>query len=111
MLLSIQKRWEIIFLYLHKLGPKLSIRAIAKKLQYSQDTIRIWIYRYKETGDIQEEEKPGRKRKTSEKKDLDIVTIAKKQRTSILADISTSMSRQGTEISSVTIKRRLDEHG
>ena len=37
--------------------------------------------------------------------------MAKKQRTSTLSDISTSMSRQGTDISLVTVKRRLDEQG
>ena len=69
MVLSIQKRWEIVFLHFQKLGPKLSIRMIAKKLQYSQDTVRTWINRYQETGDIQDEEGRGRKRKTSEKED------------------------------------------
>ncbi|HWY33657.1 MAG TPA: helix-turn-helix domain-containing protein [Nitrosopumilaceae archaeon] len=109
--LSIQKRWEIIFLNLHRLGPKLSIKAIAKELQCSQDTGKTWIDRYKKTGDIQDEERQGRKRKTSEREDLDIVTMAKKQRTSTLANISTSMSRQGTEISLMTVKRRLNEQG
>ena len=93
MALSIQKRWEIIFLHLNKLGPRLSIRTIAKKLQYSTDTVRTWINRYEETGDIQDEEGKGRKRKTSEKEDLDIITIAKRLRTSSSAEISTSMSR------------------
>jgi hypothetical protein len=37
--------------------------------------------------------------------------MAKKQRTSTLADISISMSRQGTDISYVTVKRRLNEQG
>jgi transposase len=111
MALSIQKRWEIIFLNLHRLGPKLSIKAIAKELQCSRDTVKTWIDRYKKTGDIQDEERQGRKRKTSEREDLDIVTMAKKQRTSTLANISTSMSRQGTEISLMTVKRRLNEQG
>ena len=109
--LSIQKRWEIIFLYFHKLGPKLSIKAIAEEVQCSQDTVKTWINRYQKTGDIQDEGGRDRKRKTSEKKDLDIISIAKKQRTSILTDISISMSRQGTDISYVTVKRRLDEEG
>ena len=54
---SIQKRWEIIFLYLHRLGPKLSIRAIAKELNCSQDTVKTWIQRYQETGDVQDKER------------------------------------------------------
>ena len=107
----IEKCWEIIFLHLHRLGSKLSIREIAKELQCSKDTIQTWIHRYKETGDVQDEEGRGRKRKTSEKEDLDIISIAKKQRISILADISISTSKQGTEISLMIVKRRLNEQG
>ena len=107
--LSIQKRWEIIFLHLHKLGPKLSIKAIAKELKCSKDTVQTWIDRYQETGDIQDEEGRGRKRKTSEKEDLDIISIAKRLRTSLSADISTSISRKGTDISSRTMRRRLNK--
>jgi transposase len=106
---SIQKRWEIVFLHLHKLGPKLSIRAIAKELKCSRDTVQTWINRYQETGNIQDEEGRGRKRKTSEREDLDIVSIAKKHRTSTLADISTAMSKQGTNISLETVRQRLNE--
>jgi transposase len=111
MKLSIQKRWEIIFLHLHRLGPKLSIYAIARELQCSRDTVKIWILRYQETGDVQDEEGRGRKRKTSEREDLDIISMAKKQRTTTLANISTSMSKQGTNISLMTVKRRLNEQG
>jgi transposase len=108
---SMQKCWEIIFLHLHRLGPKLSIREIAKELQCSKDTVQTWIHRYQKTGDVQDEDGRGRKRKTSEKEDLDIISMAKKQRISTLADISTSMSKQGTEVSLMTIKRRLNEEG
>ena len=109
--LSIQKRWEIVFLHTNKLGPRLSIKAIAKELQYSWDTVKTWIDRYQKTGDVQDVQGRGRKRKTSEKEDLDIISMAKKQRTSTLTNISTSMSRQGTDISLMTVKRRLDEEG
>src|SRR5579871_1754444 len=109
--LSIQQHWEIIFLHLHRLGPKLSIRAIAKELQYSKDTVQTWIHRYQKTTDIQDEEGRGRKRKTSEREDLDIITMAKKYRTSSSAEISISMSRQKIDISSRTVRRRLNEEG
>ena len=107
--LTIQKRWEIVFLHTHRRGPRLSLRAIAKELKCSRDTVQTWINKYKETGDVEDDEGRGRKRKTSEKEDLDIITIAKKQRTSSLADISTAISRQGTDISLMTVKRRLNE--
>src|SRR5579871_3270230 len=95
---SIEKHWEIIFLYLHRLGPKLSTRVIVKELQYSRNTVEIWIHRYQKTGDVQDEEGRGKKRKTSEREDLDIVTIAKKNRTKTLAKISTSIDKQETTI-------------
>ena len=62
MALSIQKQWEIIFLHLHKLGPKLSLRTIAKELKCSPDTVQIWITHYQETGDVQDKEGQGVKK-------------------------------------------------
>ena len=108
---SIQKRWEIIFLHLHKLGPRLSIRAIAKELQCSRDTVQTQIHRYQETGNIQDEEGRGRKRKTSEREDLDIISIVEKSRDSTLVEISTAMNQQGVDISYSTVRRRLNEEG
>ena len=59
MQLSIEQRLEIIFLHL----PKLSIRRIAEELNYSRNIVKTWINRYQETGDVQDEEKRGRKRR------------------------------------------------
>ena len=39
--------------------------------------MKTWIDRYQETGDVQDQEKIGRKRKTSEKEDNTIITTAK----------------------------------
>src|SRR5579871_2140648 len=105
---SIEKCWEIIFLHFHRLGLKLSIRAIAKKLQCSRNTIKTWIYRYQKTRDIQDKERRGRKRKTSEKKNLDIITIAKKNRIKTLAEISILIDKQGITISKAIVRRRLN---
>ena len=69
MAFSIQKHWEIIFLHTHKLGPQLSIRSIAQELQCSRDKVQTWIHRYEKTGDVQDEEGRGRKRKISEQED------------------------------------------
>src|SRR5579871_3286866 len=107
----VQKRWEIIFLHLHRSGLKYSIRKIAKELQCSKDTVQTWIHRYQETKDVKDKEGRGRKRKTSEKENLDIISIAKKQRINTLADISISISKQRTKISLMTVKRRLNKQG
>ena len=111
MAFSVQKHWEIVFLHLHRLGPKLSIRSIAKELQCSQDTVQKWINQYQETGDVQDQQKSGRKRKTSEREDTNIVSIAKRLRTSSSAEISISVNRQGTNISSRIVRCQLNEQG
>ena len=103
MALSIQKCLEIVFLHLHRLGPKLSLRSIAKELQCSQDTVQKWITRYQETGDIQENTGQGQKRKTSDMEDTHIITMIKRQRTSSSISISEQLNRQGVELSSATI--------
>src|SRR5579871_5190327 len=108
---SIKKHWEIIFLHFHRLRPKLSIKAVAKELQCSRNTVKTWIHRYQKIRDVQDKERRDRKRKTSEREDLDIVTIAKKNRTKILAEISTSMDKQGTTISKAIVRRRLNKQG
>ena len=109
--LSIQKHWEIVFLHLHKLGPKLSLKTIAKELHYSPTTVQKWINQYQETGDIQDQEGRGPKRKTSDKEDTDIITVAKRLRTSTSTEISTLINKQGTDISPHTIRHRLNEQG
>ena len=111
MAFTIQKHWEIIFLHLHKLGPMLSFKEIAKELHCSKDTVKIWIHRYQETQDVQDQEKTGRKRKTSEKEDTNIITTAKRLRSSSSTEISTSISKQGINISSATVRRRSNEQG
>ena len=111
MAFSIQKCWEIVFLHLHRLGPKLSIRSIAKELQCSWDTVQTWIHQYQETGDVQDQQKSGRKRKTSEREDTNIVFIAKRLRTSSSAEITISVNRQGANISSWTVRHWLNEQG
>ena len=42
---------------------------------------------------------------------MDIIHIAKKHRTNTLAEISTTMSRQGVDISLNTVMRRLNKEG
>ena len=67
--LSIQKRWEIIFLFKHPRGPKMKQSAIAKYLKISKSAVAYWIERYQKTGDVQTQEGRGKKRKTTEKSD------------------------------------------
>src|SRR5579871_4532840 len=50
-------------------------------------------------------------KKTLEREDLDIITIAKKHRTKTLAKISISIDKQSTTISKTIVRRRLNEQG
>ena len=60
---------------------------------------------------MQDEEERGKKRKTSEAKDMNIISIIKKLRTRLSAEISQIINKQGINISLVTVKRRLNEQG
>src|SRR5579871_370151 len=87
----------------------MSFRAIAKELKCSRDTVKIWIDRYQESRDIQDKEGRGRKRKTSEAEDMNIIFMTKKLRTRLSAEISQIINEQGIDISSVTVRRRLNK--
>ena len=67
--LSIQKRWEIIFLSKHRRGPKIFPAALAKEVGCSKPTVAHWLKRYQETGDIQDQEGRVRKWTTSPNED------------------------------------------
>ena len=53
----------------------------------------------------------GLKRKTSEKEDTNIVSIAKRLRSSSSTEISMLAHRQGFNISSLTVRHQLKEQG
>ena len=77
MVSTIQNCWEIIFLHLHKLGPKLSFKEIAKELHCSKDTVKTWIHRYQETGDVQDQEKIGEKGKLLRRRIIILLLLQK----------------------------------
>ena len=66
MSLTVKQRWEIAFICTHRLGPKLSLPAVAKEVKFSISTTSHWLKPFRETGDVLD--KPGRgwKWKTSE---------------------------------------------
>ena len=111
MALFVQKRWEIVFLCRHKPGPKLGFKAAAKYVGCSAKTAHRWVLRYESTGDVCDEEGRGRKRKTNTKEDNSIVQIAAKKRKVSSTQIAQQMIGTGTNISSTTVRRRLNEAG
>ena len=109
MSLSIQKRWKIIFLSKHRLGPKLSPAAVAKEVGCSKLTVAHWLKRYRETGDIQDQEGRGRKRKTSPNEDHLLLKLITKHPRTKSSKLAREMSKKGIHISSSAVRRRLNE--
>jgi transposase len=111
MALTIQKRWEIIFLSSHPKGPHMSKYQIAKYMHISEHTVSKWISRYQETGDIMDQEGRGRKKKTSTKIDKAIITLFEKDERMTLKEAQRRLNRKGIELSIPTISKRLHEFG
>ena len=75
MSLTVKQRWEIVFLCTHRLGPKLSLPAVAKEIKCSISTASHWLKPFRETGDVLDKPGRGRKRKTSEPDDKKIFKL------------------------------------
>jgi transposase len=78
MSIPINKRYEIVFLSIHKLGPKMSNNTIAKTIGCSTKTVRYWLKRYKKNKDLNELNRSGKNRCTSKSEDKKIIQIAEK---------------------------------
>ena len=111
MSLPLAKRYEIVFLSLHPLGPQLSNHAISDHIKCDRKTVRYWLNRWQKSEDLTDLPLSGRPRCTSEKTDSKIVSIAQKERDIVSDQISKKMKKEGVDISARTIRRRLRESG
>lgn len=111
MALSLDKRYEIVFLREHPAGPKWSFAKIAKYVHCSKSTAAYWVEKYRIDKDLSTEERPGRPRVTTEKQDERIATIAKKEHHITAAQIQQILKERGVEVSVETVRRRLREAG
>jgi transposase len=109
--ISMKKRWEIVFLSTHKFGPHMSNVGIAKYLRIHESTVRFWLERYEETGDVNVEQKSGRKRATTEKQDAKIQSVVAKYPTETVGQIAFRLSKKGINVSETTLRRRFKEAG
>jgi transposase len=109
--LSMKRRWEIVFLKKHRLGPKLEISDIAKEVRCARQTVRTWLDRYEKTGDVQDLEGRGRNRITTEREDMMIGNLMEKDSERSAADVSSMMQAKGVTISPPSVRRRLHEQG
>lgn len=111
MALSIQKRWEIIFLHKHPHGPKWTVYKISQYLHISRNTVQKWIDRYEETEDIHDLPGRGRKKKTTPKTDQAIVALFEKDKNMNLTRARALLESRNIRLSISTISRRLHEAG
>jgi len=109
--LSIRTKWEIVFLAKHKQGPHLSPTEIAKEVNVSKCTVKYWIRRFQETGDVEDMPRGGCPRKTTEKEDEMILALHDGDKDATAKEIKSEAKKKKVEVSSSTIRRRLVEAG
>ncbi len=109
MVLPIHKRYEIIFLSCHPLGPKLGLRGVAKVVKCDKMAVKYWLDRWKKTKDLTNLPRSGRKRKTTQNQDKKILSLADKELLATSSDIEDSLKKKGPKISQSTVQRRLRE--
>ena len=111
MSLSLDKRYEIVFLSYHPMGLKFGVKAVAKAINCTKSTVQYWLNRWKESEDLSDSKCTGRPRGTTEKIDQRISDLATNDNIATTRDIRRVLKRQHAEISQETIRRRLKEHG
>ncbi len=98
MALSIQKRWEIIFLKKHIYGPKWNDNQISEFLGIHRNTVKKWVERYEETGNVEDIEGRGRKRKTLAREDEQLISLFENNEEMTLAKAQSIMKRRKLDI-------------
>ena len=111
MVQSIRHRWEIVFLSTHPYGPKWNASRIARYLKCDRKTVTYWLKRYQDTGNVDDEPKPGRNRKTTEKEDKRIAATFEQNPTLSLRSMTSISSKRGININKDTFRSRIIEAG
>src|SRR5579885_762446 len=111
--LPIKKRWEIVILHQHRLGPKIPKKKLSKLLRVSIDSINHWVDVYERTGDVEAIPSGGRKKITGMKEDQVIQNLAFENPAASATQISQQCKSMGITASATTVRRRLrrsEEH-
>ncbi len=109
--LPLHKRYEIVFLHEHPAGPKWGYEKIAAHVHCSKSTAIDWVKKYHQNKDLTDKPKSGRSRCTTKAQDKRIVKMAMKKHNITASEIQRELKKQGVEVSSRTIRRRLGESG
>ncbi|CAF3061859.1 unnamed protein product [Rotaria sp. Silwood2] len=111
MALSVDKRYEIVFLSHHPMGLKLDVKAVSKVVNCAKSTVQYWLNRWKESKDLSDLKRTGRPRGTTEKVDQRISDLVSNDNIATTRDIQHVLKRQKLHISQETFRRRLKESG
>ena len=111
MTLSVDKRYEVIFLSYHPMGPQLGVKAVAKAIKCAKSTVRYWLNRWKEYKDLSDPKRIGRPRSTTKKVDQRISGLDSTNSSATTRAIQRVLKRENVDISQETIRRRLKEYG
>lgn len=86
-----------------------SIREIAKTLGVAKSTIWSILKKAEHTGDLMNNHRSGRPRKTTEGDDRRIISLVKKNPFTTVGQIKNTLEEVGVSVSESTIKRRLHQ--
>lgn len=86
-----------------------SIREIAKTLGLAKSTIWSILKKVENTGDLMNNHRSGRPRKTTEGEDRRILSLVKKNPFTTVGQIKSTLQEAGLSVSESTIKRRLHQ--
>ena len=105
MTLSVDKRYEIIFLSHHPMGSQLGVKAVAKVIKCGKSTVQFWLNRWKESKDLSDSKRIRRPRSTTKKVDQRISDLATTNNSATTRAIQRVMKRKNVDISQKTIER------
>jgi transposase len=109
--ISVQKRWEIVFLSTHPLGPQLSIAKTAKYTRSSPTIVKFWLKKYKETGGVDKLQHTERPSVISEKQEAIMDTLIAKNPEATSSTIATKLKCKNILVSVRTVRRKLASSG
>ena len=110
MTLSVDKRYEIIFLSHHPMGAQLGVKAVAKAIKCAKSIVQYWLNRWKESKDLSDSKRIRRPRSTTKKVDQRISDLASTNNSVTTRDIQHVLKRKNVDISQETIRHRLKEY-
>ena len=94
MVLSLEKRYEIVFLHEHPAGPKWGYKKIAKHVRCVKSTAIYWVKKYRENHDLSSADRAGRSRVTTVKQDDQIVKLAEKEHNITATEIKEKLKKR-----------------